>query len=394
MNQNIDLLISYGHTMAKNWNNIIGTWAQWILVLVTNLFFVCKYIPRIGINPCFASIVYSVGVIGIIVLYRHTIRQYITERMAKCLSITLIIGILCLIACTIVFIDPYSIQVDRWSATTFFLDALFDGIYPYGVHTHVSQTNFPSPFPLWHYLNIPAWLIGDVGWMQALCLIIFMGTIWAYFKTWNALLNVLLILCISPAYWWEIVVRSDGLSNLLLVMACILILERNTIQMDNKWWLLALIAGCIASTRLSAIIPIALYLFRPWLDVNWKKKIGFIAITLLVVLCFFLPYILWDTTNWVFFQRNPLMTQTSPGNPWILGIMVIAALCIAYRKQTFSLYASTTAIFMFTFMLFTQLGVIWRSDNPVSLFDSCCDISYFTLSLPFAIVALVSTEQE
>ena len=116
--------------MAKNWNNIIGTWAQWILVLVTNLFFVCKYIPRIGINPCFASIVYSVGVIGIIVLYRHTIRQYITERMAKCLSITLIIGILCLIACTIVFIDPYSIQVDRWSATTFFLDALFDGIYP------------------------------------------------------------------------------------------------------------------------------------------------------------------------------------------------------------------------------------------------------------------------
>ena len=159
--------------------------------------------------------------------------------------------------------------------------------------------------------------------------------------------------------------------------------------MEDKWWLLAIIAGCIASTRLSAIIPVALYLFRPWLETNWKKKTGFMGIALVVVLFFFMPYILWDTTNWVFFHRNPFMSQTSPGNPWILGVMVLVAIVLSCRKMTFYQYAANTAIFLFAFMLFTQLGVIWRIEGPATLFSTHCDISYFTLSLPYIIVTLV-----
>ena len=366
---------------------------QWLLFLATNLFFVCKYVPRIGLHPVWCGILYGLVTTGLFWLYREKIRIYITERMARNLSVVIIAGWVVLVGLSVFLIDPMSIQVDRWSATTYFLDALFQGIYPYGVHTHVSEFHFASPFPLWHYLNIPFWLMGDVGWLQAFCLLVFAGSLYYYFRSWNVLLSALLILCISPAYWWEIATRSDGLSNAFLVCSVILFIHRYPIKMEDKWWLLAIISGCVASTRLSAIIPMALYLFRPWLETNWKKKTGFIGIALAVVLFFFMPYVLWDTTDWVFFHRNPFMSQTSPGNPWILGVMVLVAMGVAYPKMTFRRYAAITALFLFAFMLFTQLGVIWRMEEPVTLFSTHCDISYFTLSLPYIIVALVHKEE-
>lgn len=393
MNPNIDHLILSAHIMGKKSTNSIATIAQWVIFLVTNIFFVCKYVPRAGINPLLVSLVYITGVLACAYIYQHKIAKCISEQLARIISILLTIGILGSIACTIFLIDPYSLRVDRWSATTFFLDGLVQGIYPYGIHTHAAETNFPSPFPLWHYLNIPFWLIGDVGWIQAFFLLVFLGAIYYYFRSWRALLSALLIIYISPAYWWEIVTRSDGFSNALLVCSCILFMERYPIKMKDKWWLIAIISGCIASTRLSAIIPIALYLFRPWMDASFEKKVGFVGIVVSIAFMFFAPYIFWDTETWIFFQRNPFMSQTSPGNTWLLVVMVIIAILIAYKKQTFYYFVSTTSAFIFCFMLVSQLGVIWSSPEPVTLFSICCDISYFTLALPYVIISLQLTSR-
>jgi len=394
MNPSVVLPILFAHMTEKRLIDRISLWAQWAVILATNIFFVCKYIPRAGIAPVLPSIVYGLVAIGGGYLYCRYLKDRLSENIARVLSILLAGGIICFIACAIFLIDPYTIQVDRWSATSFFLDALRDGVYPYGVHTHVSETNYPSPFPLWHYLNLPFWLIGDVGWIQVFFLLVFLICVYRYFKSWRALLGVLLILYLSPAYWWELVTRSDGLSNALLVCSCLLVIERRAITMDKQWWVLAIIAGCLASTRLSAIIPVALYLFRPWLEANWKQQLGFIGIAALIVFGFFAPYIFWDTESWIFFQRNPFMSQTSPGTPWILGVMVLVAMGIAYKKTSFYYYLCTTSVFMFAFMLFTQLGVIYKSPEPVTLFDICCDISYFTLAVPYAIIALVHPTHE
>lgn len=375
--------------MEKRLANNVSAGSQWAIILVTNLFFVWKYVPRAGISPILATIVYSIFFIGCVYLYKHAIKKNISEVLAGVFSIIITVGIICFIVCAIIFISPYSIQVDRWSATSFFIEALLNGEYPYGVHTHISENNFPSPFPFWHYINIPFWLMGDVGWIQLFFLLFFLASMYVYFRSWHAVLGSLLLLCISPAYWWELVTRSDGLSNAILVCSSLLLIERYNIKMKDKWWFMAIITGCLASTRLSAIIPMALYLFKPWLDANWKVKIGFVGIVFAIIFAFFAPYIFWDTETWIFFQRNPFMSQTSPGSPWILGVMVFIALIIAYKKQTFYYYLSTTSIFIFTFMLVSQIGVILLSPTPVTLFDSCCDISYFTLALPYVILALV-----
>lgn len=361
---------------------------QWILYLATNIFFVCKYIPRAGLSPVLFSIIFVLASTGLFLLYRQKVEQRITEHTARNLSILIAAALVGVIGLAIWKIDPLTLRVDRWSATSYFLDALFQGEYPYGVYTHRGEGNFPSPFPLWHYINIPFWLAGDVGWIQAFFLLVFMGALFCYFRSWKVILSALLLLCLSPAYWWEIATRSDGLSNALLVCSVILVLERIPVRMSDKWWILALVSGCIAATRMSAIIPLALYLFRPWIDASWKEKAGFVCIALGVAVLFFLPYILWDTDTWIFFDRNPFMSQSSPGNIWILLAMVGIALVVAYKKQTFYYYVSTTSVFLFAFMLASQLGVIWSSDSAVNLFHKSCDISYFTLALPYAILSL------
>lgn len=372
-----------------NFNSLL----QWGVFLCINILFVYKYVPRAGFNPLISSILYGIAVISAAALYKFLITPKINEQKARYISITILLVIVTCISLSILLIDPLTIRVDRWSATSYFLDALFHGVYPYSVHTHVCDTNYPSPFPLWHYLNIPFWLLGDVGWIQVFCLLLFIFAVRYYFNSWCIVLKVLLLFSLSPAYWWEIATRSDGVSNILFMLSCIMFIQRKPIEMSHQWWLLAIIAGCIASTRLSSVIPLALYLFRPWFDVDWKRKTGFICIALAIVLFFFAPYILWDTTNWVFFERNPFITQSKQGNSWILLCMVIVAICIAYKKQTFYYYVSTTSAFMFAFMLISQIGILlFPTANAVSLNDIYFDISYLTLSLPFTIIALVSSE--
>lgn len=373
--------------MEPNKTRLVNKLIQWGLFLATNILFVCKYCPRIGLNPIICAVGFGIVTTGLFLLYETKIRNYISEHIACILSIVGLCGMIAIIATAIFLIPPLSIQVDRWSATTYFLDALFDGVYPYSVHTHISETNYSSPFPLWHYFNIPFWLIGDVGWIQAFFLAVFASAVYYCFRSWRTLLSVVLLLIISPAYWWEIATRSDGLSNILLVCSAVLFIERYPLRMQNRWWLLAIIAGCIACTRMSAVVPLALYLFYPWMEANWKIKTGFLLVALTVAVCLFAPYLFWDTTDWIFFSRNPFITQTLQGNHWTLVAMIGLAILIAYKKQTFYYYLSTTSVFMFVFMLVSLLGVIYASEEDVTILDNCCDISYFTLSLPFAILA-------
>lgn len=369
-----------------------NTLLQWSLLTCINLIFVFKYAPRMDWNPIVCSIIYTILVIGLAIFYQRFIVPRMSEHTARNISIAIIIGFVFLIALAIIFIPPLSIRVDRWSATSYFLDALFQGDYPYGVLTHTNNNNFPSPFPLWHYLHIPFWLIGDVGWQNVFFFLLFICSVYYYFRSWRITLFVLILLMMSPAYWWELLTRSDGVSNILLAFFCILFIQRKQIEMDSKWWLLAIISGCIASTRLTAVIPFALFLFRPWWDTDWRKKIGFIGIAIAVVILFFLPYVFWDTTNWIFFERNPFITQTLQGNKWIFLVMVIIAIAIAYNKQSFYYYVSTTSAFLFTFMLVSLLCRMWI--YQASLFSPYCDISYLTLSLPFAIIALADNKYE
>ncbi|MDD3490677.1 MAG: hypothetical protein PHR62_12425, partial [Paludibacter sp.] len=292
----------------------------------------------------------------------------------------------------LLYIDPYTVRVDRWSAVSFFLEGLFNGEYPYGIHTHVSETNFPSPFPLWHVINIPFYLLGDVGIGLIFFLIITFVTVKIYFNSYRKAFLFLVLLILSPAYWWEVAVRSDSLSNGFLVLTFILWYTKKGYSVDKNFWLTIILCGIIASTRLSAVLPVALFLFAQYIQTNWLKKILFPLSILAFVLVVFMPFVLWTIDGtYVFFTRNPFMSQTSVGNPVFLIIMIVAGIIFALKWKNTDEYFEYAASFMFIFMAGSQLSLIMTRGISGSFFtDSTYDLSYFTLYLPYTLMALAS----
>ena len=363
---------------------------QMILYLFVNTLFILKYLPRIDVNTTIPVIIYCVFIIGVFFFYQKKLLK-ISENLLKIIGLFAFIVVSFLIIIILIKIDPLSVRVDRWSAVTYFLDGLFKGEYPYAISTHVSASNFPSPFPAWHYLNIPFYLMGDVGIGLIFFLAFFLYSFFLFSKSYKRTFFLLLLLALSPAYWWEVAVRSDSLSNAMLVLSLILIFQSKSWTLHNHLTLIAILTGIIVSTRLSAALPIALFLFPSFLNLNIGKRIRFLAIVSATVLVFFLPYILWDTQDWIFFKRNPFMSQSSVGNVYLLIVMIIIGVYVSVNWKNFEQYLNTASSFIFVFILASQICLIMTKGIQGNIFsDSLYDISYFSLILPYCIASLTN----
>lgn len=363
------------------------------IYLFVNVLFILKYLPRYSTAPppLLSALIYVAIILGLLFLFIKQLDR-LPERVFKALCWAMITGAFAVIGLALWKIDPLSVRVDRWSATSYFLDALFDGRYPYGVHTHVPPTahSFPSPFPLWQYINIPFWLMGDVGFGLFFFLLLSFVSVRWFAGSYKKALLFLLLLLLSPAYWWEVAVRSDGLSNALLIFCLILYIEKRRITFSTHWWAIVVLCGCVAATRLSAVIPMALYLFRPYTRQPLGRLILFPLCVLLVAALFFVPYILWDTETWVFFSRNPFMEQTRQGNIFVTCTVVLLSIMLALRSKTFMQCIHTISLMVFLFILLTQIMLFASDGLSRFLLNDDCDISYFTLSFPYCLFALSS----
>ena len=359
---------------------------QLVLFLTINALYILKYVSRTGFNPYLALSVYIVLCLIFLGVYIKT--EKISEKAYKYIYWGLIIAMIAAISALLIAIDPYLIRVDRWSALTFFWDSIFQGKYPYATHTHVSPTNFASPFPLWHLISLPFYLLKDVGTELIFFLLLLAFALKYYFSSYRKSLFFILLLCISPAYWWEITARSDGMNNAWLVFIIILWMIKNKRDLTNSFVAGIFICGIIASTRLSALLPLAIFFFQPYLKLSVKQKIIFPILAFCVALISFLPFIFWDTNTWIFFSRNPFMSQTGNGNIYTLIIMILVGLALALQWKSTQQFFFVTSIFILLFMLSAQIMRIVYAGEGNLFSDAICDISYFNLSLPYFLAYL------
>ena len=358
---------------------------QILIYLFINGLFIFKYFPRVGASSSIIFAFFTTFLFFAVYIFKFYSYK-VSEKTFKIAFWSLLILMILIIIWLLIKIYPYSVRVDRWSAVSFFLDNLFQGKYPYLAHTHVSESNFASPFPVWHILNIPFYLLGDVGIGLIFFLLLTAITIQYFFPSYRKSFFFLLLLCISPAYWWEVAVRSDSLSNALLVFVFILWFQKKNYSLSTNFWLAAIACGLIASTRLSAILPLALYFFKPFIQLPWKQKIGFSLAVFGIAVLTFLPFIFWDTTNWIFFSRNPFMSQSSIGNPYLLILLILFGGWLAFKWKNEQQFFWIVSLFIFVFVLLSQLSLIYTRGIQGTVFtDSLYDISYFTLALPYCL---------
>ena len=353
-----------------------------VLYLLINLLFIDKYTMRFTEWHYLCDAIYLL--IGSSIILGLSFSK-IRERLAKILLWTWYL-LYCIIFIVLQYkIDPFSLQVDRWSAIHNFLSNLFHGVYPYSAQTHLG--GYGSPFPIWQILHIPFYLLGNVGLSFFFALTGFLFIIVRCHSARTALITLILV-SISPAINYEILVRSDLITNFICVCALCEWLRYKSVQLPNYTYLIAILVGICASTRLAAVIPLALLYGYAFLQLGWKKQLGFIMTLGATFTLIFLPFLLWDGNMLLFFEYNPFVLQTRQGGLVVFILFALIAIgwtiYIKDRLQKFNFYAGGLLTIL---VVFAFIATLIQTGN-YNIYSSQYDITYFNMALPFYILEI------
>ena len=357
-----------------------------ILYVLINLLFVAKYSARVSGTVAICATL-SVAIFYFL-FFRFIIPNVYRFRRVACG-----ICLFCIIGMLLVqyLIDPYGIQVDRWSALHFPIQNLLSGIYPYSATTHLG--GYASPFPVWQIFHIPFYLMGNVGLSFFFAVVLFL---WSCRKVWGLDKTLIagLMLCSSVAVWYEVAVRSDLITNMLLLATIInLVFPRLSQQWADKncWWI-ACVVGLLVCTRLLVLIPVGLLLLPYLIRMNWRRQIMLVLLTAIVFLLTFVPFALWDWQVFYYFQYNPWALQTRQGNLSDFILFVPLAIFLAMNHKGIpKLYYRNSVLMIISFVLVTLVHNMYLGENW-DIFSSAYDITYFSSALPFCMLAVVSND--
>ena len=356
---------------------------QFILYLLINGLFVAKYGSRMTSHPLLPVFLYVLFSFTLYILLSRSKEYRACYRM---LYILLSIFGVTAIAFLLVHIDPYSVKVDRWSAIHNFIQNLLAGQYPYAARTHLG--GYGSPFPVWQIVHIPFYWMGDVGlaWIFVFVLLSVL-LLWLSETTRQAFVYLVLLMA-SPAFWYEVAVRSDILYNLIVCFLCIGVVYRKQYSVGKHDVGLGVMCGLLLSTRLSVAAPLIIFLMPGFLTASPRSKMLFLLTTVLVFVVSFLPFLFWDHRMLLFSRFNPFVLQTRQGNlsEWLLAIFV--ALFLSTRWKDFRQYSGYVAVCLVLVVAVVFMHYMIILNFQRSLFSSSFDISYLNMALPFLIFAL------
>lgn len=357
----------------------INTYILYVLYFLINALFITKYLMRISLSVTLLALS-AYLIIGLLLPRLAARIQHVGSR-SLCFAI---LGFILVLAGMQYLIDPYQIQVDRWSAIHNFINYLMHGRYPYMAPTHLG--GYGSPFPVWQFLHIPFYYLNNVG-LSLFAVLAF--TLYTVKRLYGNRVTLCFLACLlySPAFLYEILVRSDLMANFLLVLAVINLLLIRQISLSTRPVLYSLLLGMLLSTRLAVAIPFFIFLLRPFLSLNLRRKTSFLLGIFLTFSLTFLPFLLWDMKSLLFFEYNPFVLQTRQGSlsGILLLIPIMIYLAFSWQDSRRRLYVNIGyGLFLLTAVTFI---INMATSGNYRLFSPTYDISYFSMSLPFIILA-------
>ncbi|NCC99385.1 MAG: hypothetical protein EOL95_06725 [Bacteroidia bacterium] len=356
-----------------------------VIYIWINALFLVKYLSRLTIWYGWSVIAY---VIAIFAVFAFSV-YYFPKKSEKFFKLCVCVSVVLFVAASLFLsfkIDPYELNVDRWSAIHNFLFNMLNGIYPYSAQTHLG--GYGSPFPFWQIFHLPFYALGNVGYSSVFVILLFVLSLC---KTRSFLVGfkAMLLLCMSPAIWYEIIVRSDFMANFLLCATVINYMHSIKFDAKRHIMLSALIIGLFLSTRWATAIPFAVYLFPSFYKWKFKQQFSLILLSCLVFALTFIPFILWDYDELLFFDYNPFILQTRQGSIWDLLLVVPIGIwtSLRYRSNNAS-YAFQIAFVLFMSVAVAFVHTSFKHGMEYGLFDQIYDICYFNMALVFLILGI------
>lgn len=354
--------------------------------LLINLLFVVKYGSRQNIiNIYLLSLVYLIACTLVLFLAKTVNLSYKFYKNSFFILSTLFFLLTIIIN---ILVDGNGLNVDRWSAMDVAIHALINNEYPYSAIDHLNgrTSNLPSLI----FLGMPFYFMGDVGYLQSFTFLLFIYLLYISFDSYKTRLIGLFYLICSASYFWEIYVKSDLMSNMIIVLLFAVVIKRKLNDNGINIVLVSILSALLLLTRLIVFIPLSLLLFQLFYYSNFRDKVRFLAFAVgTVFLSLFIVFRKYGTVeNLLQFNPVDLQNRQLP--------FVVSMICMLFPIG-FSLMIHSIKSLVIYSILFLSIPVVLAflfniSSNGFngSLFKSGFDISYFNIIQPFLIYALVS----
>lgn len=357
-----------------------------ILYIAVCYIMACKYSMRATEHFGYVSMSYAVILALVTLLFNR--RKTIISRHSEAIFWSMAVIMAVAMAAVQYHFDPMQNKVDRWSAIANPLTAMFSGQFPYSAQTHLG--GYASPFPVWMVFHIPFWALGNVGLSEIFTALLFVISVKAAYGS-QAGIKATVLLALSLNLWYETAVRSDLISNFLLLASFINLLICKKITFSKYPFMLAAIAGLWLSTRISTAFPLFIMFFPFWLKLSAGRKVSTLLIAAAVLCLTFLPFALWDWHELFYAENNPFSLQSRQGRPadslLLLAVAVIMALKWKGNNKMLMLFS---AIMLILVPVLAYGHNMYVYGNWTDIFNSAYDITYLDASLPFCITLMAA----
>lgn len=355
-------------------------WLACIYIFI-NVLFVWKYAHDRIQYPLILSLIYIV-IIAIVLFL--VLRDYRTDLSAN-IQNRIYFSIVAFFACALTIImfqfDPGKIAVGRYPAMYEWITRLLSGEFPYA-----SSVN-PSGLPFLFIVAIPFYLLGDLGFFQIFSFLVF-GFI-TYKESGKSDLfkfRTTLLLITAPIFLFEIVVRSDLFSNMVIVIFYLVIFRsynRNGGYISPV--LLGVAAGLLLSTR--GVVFIIYIVFFLFMIREHRFKYGLFIVSMLAGFAITLaPFLIWNADY--FIASGPFAIQLSYIPGWVFVISIIASVICGLTIRSLRAIYTSIAIVLFGVVFIAFVISLLNFGLTESVLGDRFDISYFSFALPFLLLSL------
>ncbi|MGB7054996.1 MAG: hypothetical protein WBE28_06730 [bacterium] len=351
------------------------------IYLFINTLFVYKYTSRFTSTPWLWIACYLICISALVFLFYKDFDLKIHRKTSNSIFVVSVVFISLTLTLIMLHFDPGHIRVGRFPALEDWIARLLNGQYPY-----ISPTR-PSGFPFLFLLAMPFYLLGDLGLLQIFAFLIYVLILRSrYGGEGTNRVRTLILLTTSPVFLYEIAVRSDLFSNMVLVILYMMFCE-NRVR-DTKipaLLIMGFVGGLLLATR--GIVLLIFLLYFGYLFKNQLKR-GLLFLTGIITgfIIVILPFAFWNIEY--FMRHGPFSIQTSYLPFWLSILLIFLCIyfagratspIIVYRYITSMLFAA-----VFIAFVISLIGRGWVD----TIFGDRFDISYFCFTLPFLLLLL------
>ena len=284
-------------------------------------------------------------------------------------------------------VDENALNIDRWSALEVSIDSFVHFKYPYDKLDHLNGTS--SALPGMMIIALPFYLIGDVGLLQPFVFLVTMSIIWKSALENHRKLTFIFLLISSVAFLWEVIVKSDLMTNVILILL-FMFYWNNTYK--NEYFKnpikLAFCLSVLILTRGFVIIPLVIFLFQSFFREKVKVKLMFCVSFLLSLLILLLPILISLPDLQTMIAHNPLFNQTAYAPFWLTILFILAPFFISFLTKNFPQKLHVSFVLIGSLIMGLFIYNAYDEGWNANLYGGLFDISYLGIIIPFVIFSI------